>query len=78
MDIAALAHSIVTVLVPALPYLTGAMQEAAEEAGKEIGKGAVAKLWEKLRPKIAASPAALEPARRLAVSPFLQPERTRC
>src|ERR1700742_3856783 len=60
-DIATLAHNVATYLIPALPYLITAGQEAVKEAGKKIGSEVyecAKSLWAKLHPKV-------EPASRL-------------
>jgi hypothetical protein len=72
MDIQALAHWAAALLTPALPYLLASGQKAVEEIGNEAGGDAwrAAKLvWERLRPKIEARPAALEAAQDVASSP---------
>jgi hypothetical protein len=72
MDIQALAHWTATLLAPSLPYLLASGQKAVEEIGKEAGSDAwraAKSLWEKLRPKIEARPAALEAAEDVASTP---------
>ena len=72
MDIALLAKDAVALLVPALPYLVTAGNEAVKEAGKKIGGEALdyAKtLWAKLRPKAEAKPALLEAINDAAAAP---------
>jgi hypothetical protein len=72
MDIGTLASSVTTALVPLLPYLLKAGDNAAEETGKlvagqswEWGKS----LWTKLKPKVEAKEAALEAAQDAAQAP---------
>jgi len=63
MDIATLAKEITLFLTPLLPYLLKAGEKAAEEAGKKLGGDAWDRakgLWDKLRPKVEAKPAAQE------------------
>jgi hypothetical protein len=72
MDIQALAHWAAGLLAPSLPYLLASGQKAAEEIGKEAGGDAwraSKSLWERLRPKIEARPAALEAAEDVASTP---------
>jgi hypothetical protein len=69
MDIAALASSVTTALVPLLPYLLKAGEKAAEETGKPVaGQGWewAKSLWTKLKPKFETNPAALIAAQTLA------------
>jgi hypothetical protein len=72
MDIAALATSLTTVLVPLLPYLLKAGEKAAEETGKTVAVQTLdwgKSLWSKLKPKVEAKPAALEAAQDAAQAP---------
>jgi hypothetical protein len=69
IDIAGVAGQAVAALAPALPYLLG---RAVDEAGKEFGKDAwttIQKLWDDLRPRIEARPAANEAAQDVADHP---------
>jgi hypothetical protein len=69
MDVAGLAGQAAAALGPALPLLLG---KAVDEAGKEFGKEAwdqVRALWEGLRPRIEARPAAKEAADDVANHP---------
>jgi hypothetical protein len=61
IDIAILAKDVAAWLIPALPYLTKAGEEAVKEVGKKISGEAfdyAKSLWAKLRPK--ATPALQE------------------
>jgi hypothetical protein len=72
MDIAALTHVVTTALIPVLPYLLKAGEKGAEEAGKNSGGEAwewSKELWNKLRPKVEAKPAALEAAQDVTKTP---------
>jgi hypothetical protein len=72
MDIAALANSLTTALVPLLPYLLKAGEKAAEETGKRVAGQSwewAKSLWTKLKPKVEAKPAALEAAQDVAEVP---------
>jgi hypothetical protein len=72
MDIAALASSVTTALVPLLPYLVKAGEKAAEETGKTVAGQSwewTKSLWTKLKPKVEGKPAALEAAQDVAQSP---------
>jgi hypothetical protein len=63
MDITILATTLTTFLAPYLPYLLKAGEKAAEEAGKKFGGEAwdqAKAIWQKLRPKVEAKPAAQE------------------
>src|SRR4030088_1727921 len=69
MDVAGLASQAAAALGPALPLLLG---KAVDEAAKEFGKEAldqVRALWEGLRPRIEARPAAKEAADDVADHP---------
>lgn len=71
-DIAVLAHDQTTLLVPFLPYLVKAGEGAAEVTGKKLveGTGTAAKaIWNRLKPKVEATPLALEAAQDLAANP---------
>jgi hypothetical protein len=72
MDIVALTQSVAPLLIPLMPYLLKMGEKAAEEAGEKIGgatwewgKG----LWNKLRAKVEAKPAAIEAAHEVAKNP---------
>jgi hypothetical protein len=72
MDIAALASSVTTALVPLLPYLLKAGEKAAEETGKAVAGQSwewAKSLWTKLKPKVEAKPAALEATQDVAQAP---------
>jgi hypothetical protein len=72
MDIQALAQWAAALLGPSLPYLLASGQKAVEEIGKEAGGDAwraAKSVWERLRPKIEARPAALEAAQDVASTP---------
>ena len=72
MDIAALASSLTTALVPLLPYLLKAGEKAAEETGKTVASQSLEwakSLWVKLKPKVEANPAALGAAQYAALTP---------
>jgi hypothetical protein len=59
MDVATLAKDVAEFLVPALPYLTKAGEEAVKEVGKKISGEALdyaRSLWAKLRPKAETTP----------------------
>lgn len=63
MDITTLAKEITLFLTPFLPYLLKVSEKAAEEAGKKLGSDAWERakgLWDRLRPKVEARPAARE------------------
>ena len=63
MDVTILATSLTAFLAPFLPYLLKAGEKAAEEAGKKFGGDAwdrAKSLWNRLRPKVEAKPAAQE------------------
>jgi hypothetical protein len=70
--ITALAQTVTTFLLPALPYLLSLGGKATEEASKKLGgdlwEGAKA-LWHKLSPKVEAKPDALDRAQKLAEAP---------
>jgi hypothetical protein len=69
MDIALL----VNLLAPALPVLLGLGQKAidkgAEKLGEKGAEGLVGKLWQMLKPKVEAKPAAIEAASDVAKTP---------
>ena len=72
MDVAVLASSLTTALVPLLPFLLKAGEKAAEETGKTVAGQSLEwakSLWTKLKPKVEAKPAALEAAEDVAKSP---------
>ncbi len=69
MDIAVL----VSYLAPALPVLLGLGQKAidkgAEKLGEKGAEGLVGQIWQRLKPKVEAKPAALEAAEDVAKAP---------
>jgi hypothetical protein len=69
MDIALL----VNLLAPALPVLLGLGQKAidkgAEKLGEKGAEGLVGKMWQMLKPKVEAKPAAIEAAADVAKTP---------
>lgn len=72
MDIVALTHAVTTTLVPLLPYLLKAGEQAVEEAGKKVAGETwdwAKELWTSLKPKVEAKPAALEAAEDVARTP---------
>ncbi len=72
MDVTTLARDVVAFLAPFLPYLLKAGEKAAEEAGKKLGGDAWERakgLWDKLRPKVEAKPAAQEAVTDAAAEP---------
>jgi hypothetical protein len=72
LDIAALAHQLVTFLAPFLPFLKQAGGKVAEEAGKKLGEGAFDRaktLWGKLSPHVKKKEAAQEAVQDLATRP---------
>jgi len=72
MDISALAATLVGFLTPALPYLVKggekALEAVSEKIGEDVWESAKA-IWQRLRGKLEASPAALEAAQDLAGEP---------
>jgi hypothetical protein len=75
MDLSAL----VAFLAPFLPYLLKGGEKAAEEAGAMFGAAAWERakaLWSKLRPKVAAKPAAQEAVQDTAKAPDDEDART--
>ena len=71
-----LPAQIVQFLTPFLPYLVKGIKLAGQEAAKALGEQAgeqgfasAKALWEKLRPKVEAKPAALEAAQDAAAHP---------
>lgn len=72
MDPATIASGVVTYLIPALPYLYKAGEEAAKEVTKKISGEAfdyAKSLWAKLRPKAEANPALQEIIKDVAAEP---------
>jgi|SRR5947209_2311513 len=72
MDFGILAHSVITVIAPYLPYVLTAGGKAAEGALKKAGEDAWGKaktLWSKLGPSIENDPAAVAMAQKVAASP---------
>jgi hypothetical protein len=72
MDVQTLAKEVVAFLAPFLPYLVKAGGEAAKEAGKKFGEAAweqAKALWDKLRPKVEAKPAAHDAVQDAAAAP---------
>jgi len=71
-----LPAQLVQLLAPYLPYLLKGLKLAGQEAAKALGEKAgeqgfeqAKALWEKLRPKVEARPAALEAAQDAAAHP---------
>ena len=71
-----LPAQLVQFLAPFLPYLLKGVKLAGQEAAKKLGEKAgeqsldhAKALWEKLRPKVEARPAALEAATDVAANP---------
>jgi len=71
-----LPAQLVQLLAPFLPYLLKGVKLAGQEAAKKLGEKAgeqsldhAKALWEKLRPKVEARPAALEAAQDTAAHP---------
>jgi hypothetical protein len=71
-----LPAQLVQLLAPFLPYLVKGLKLAGQEAAKKLGEKAgeqgfeqAKALWDKLRPKIEARPAALEAAQDAAAHP---------
>jgi hypothetical protein len=64
---------LVKVLAPALPFLLGLGQKAidkgAEKLGEKGAEGLVGKMWQMLKPKVEAKPAAIEAAADVANAP---------
>ncbi len=72
MDPTELAQKIGAFLLPLLPYLLKAGEEAAKEAGKKFGGEAWEKakaLWGRLRPRVEAKPAAQQAVQEAAADP---------
>ena len=76
MDPQQLSAQLVQFIAPFLPYLVKGVKLAGQEAAKALGKRAgeqsldqAKTLWEKLRPKVEARPAALEAATDVAANP---------
>lgn len=72
IDIALIAKDVAAFLVPALPYLIKAGENAVEEVGKRIGGDAMnyaKRLWARLRPKAEARPALQEAISDAAAAP---------
>jgi hypothetical protein len=72
MDVSELVKQLTLMLIPLLPYLVKAGEKAAEEAGKKVGGDTwdkVKSLWDKLKSKIAAKPAAQEAVQDVARAP---------
>lgn len=72
MDPATLAKDVATLLLPALPYLYKASEEALKEVGKKLGGEALEyaqSLWAKLRPKAEATPSLQEAIQDVATEP---------
>jgi hypothetical protein len=73
MDVVQLAQLVVTTLAPALPSLLmkipeGAVGKIGENVTDAVSKS-VSKLWQTLRPRLEARPAALEAAQDVASAP---------
>jgi len=64
---------LVKILAPALPGLMGLGQKAIEKGAEELGKkgaeGLVGQIWQRLKPKVEAKPAALDVAKDVATDP---------
>jgi hypothetical protein len=63
MDIGTLTQTIITYILPALPFLTVLGTKGAEKAAEEIGANAwetAQGLWEKISPSVEEKPAAAE------------------
>jgi hypothetical protein len=61
MDPTTVAVGIAAIVGPLLPYLVKSGEEAAKEAGKKVGAATwdrASAIWEKLHPKVEASPSA--------------------
>ena len=72
MDIRTLSQQLLNFLDPFLPYLLQMGEKAAEEAGKKLGTETWERakaLWERLKPKVAAKPAAQEAVQEVAAHP---------
>nr|MBC7245283.1 hypothetical protein [Chloroflexota bacterium] len=76
MDVGALAKDVVAFLAPFLPYLVKGAKLAGQEAAKKLGEqfseesvAAAKSLWERLRPKAEARPAAQEAVEEVAAAP---------
>jgi hypothetical protein len=69
LDIAIL----VKMLAPALPVLMGLGQKAIEKGAEKLGEkgveGLVGQIWQRLKPKVEAKPAAIEAAADVAKAP---------
>lgn len=66
MDIGTLMQTVITYILPALPFLTGLGTKAAEKAAEEIGADVwetAQGVWNKLSPSIEEKPAAAEAVR---------------
>lgn len=72
MNVSVLATSLTAILSPAFPYLLSAGETAMEGVGSALGEdiwNRVKKIWAKLRPRMAAKPAAEEAIQDLAKTP---------
>jgi len=72
IDPTTLVRDLVPFLAPALPYLLKGGEMVVEGATKKIGEDAwkwTKALWDKLRPKVEAKPAALEAVQDVAAAP---------
>jgi hypothetical protein len=72
MDVTTLARDLAVFLTPFLPYLLKAGEKVAEEVGKKFGAATwdrAKALWEKLRSKVEAKPAAQEAVQDAAAAP---------
>jgi hypothetical protein len=72
MDIAQLAQSLTTTLIPFLPYLIKAGEKASETLGEKLsegGWGLAKSLWDRLQSSFESKPLALEAAKEAAASP---------
>ena len=72
MDISTLAATLASFMAPALPYLVTGGEKALEAVGTKIGEDAWEKIkaiWQRLRGKVEASPAALAAIQDVAGDP---------
>jgi hypothetical protein len=72
MDLKLLADALTTFLAPALPFLVTGGEEVVRKAGEKLseeGLELAKKLWDRLRPKVEASPKAQGAAEEVAEEP---------
>lgn len=66
-------ETLVKMLAPALPVLMGLGQKAIEKGAEKLGEkgaeGLVGQIWQRLKPKVEAKPAAIEAAADVARTP---------